>query len=339
MNIRVLYRSTLGAIMMAAFVAILGVSVPAHAQSTGDAAQGIEISPALVELNGEPGKTYTLKIKVTNVTLTKLTYTTSINDFTSQGETGSPRVLIDDTLPATASVTSWIAALPGFTLDTRESRNLTATVTIPADAEPGGHYGVIRFSGRPPALEDSGVGLSASAGMLLLIRVAGDISETASLESFYSANNGNQTSLFESSPIGFVTRIKNDGNIHVKPVGTIEITDMFGNLVGSVPVNDTKSNALPDSIRRFDGEFKADGWMIGAYTANLTIGYGTTGQAITNTITFWVIPYKLLAVVILGLITLVFIASRLIKVYNRRIIAKAKNENTTKNKKNDKKKG
>ena len=336
MNLRRFSRLTLG-LVLAAVVAVLAVPLTAQAQSTDGASQGLEISPALVELNAEPGKTYTLKIKVTNVTVTKLTYTTEINDFTSQGEAGSPRVLIDSTLPASASVTGWISALSGFTLDTRQSRTIEAAVSVPANAEPGGHYGVIRFSGRAPTLEDSGVGLSASAGMLVLIRVAGDITESASIAEFFAAKDGKQTSLFETAPIQFVTRIKNDGNIHVKPVGNIEVIDMFGNLVATESVNgDTKSNVLPNSIRRFETTLQPDGWMIGAYTANLTLGYGTTGQALTKTVSFWVIPYKLLAVIIVALITLVFIASRLIKVYNKRIIAKAHHEKT-KNKKQPKK--
>jgi hypothetical protein len=150
--------------------------------------------------------------------------------------------------------------------------------------------------------------------------------------SFYTANSDKQTSFFEKSPISFVTRIKNEGNIHVKPVGSIEIRDTFGNLVKTLPINDDKSNVLPNSIRRFDSNFDG-GWMIGRYTANLTLGYGTTGQAITATTSFWVIPYKLVLIAILVIATFVFVLSKLIKSYNRRIIAKAKNENSAKNKK------
>jgi hypothetical protein len=332
------YRTTFGLVVLATvFAVIVGILTSVRAQTSADASQGIEISPALVELNAEKGKTYTVKIKVTNVTLTKLTYTTSINDFTSQGETGSPQVLLDSTLPATASVVTWVSIEPEFTLESRESRTLIATINVPADAEPGGHYGVVRFAGRAPDLDqNSGVGLSASAGMLMLIRVAGDITESATLEEFFSASDGNQTSLFETGPIEFVTRVKNDGNIHVKPVGNIEVRNAFGNSVASLPVNESKSNVLPNSIRRFENEFNRD-WMFGMYSADLTLGYGTTGQAITNTITFWVIPYKLVLAIIVGFVTFVFIASRLIKVYNKRIIAKAQHENN-KNKNHTKKK-
>jgi hypothetical protein len=330
-------RIALGLVLVASIVGSM-FDIPVHAQAADpSAAQGLQISPASVELNAEKGKSYTITLTVTNVTLTKLLYTTSVNDFKAKDETGTPEILLDSTLPSTASIVDWVSTDSQFTLDSHASKKVTAQISIPNNAEPGGHYGVLRFSGRAPSLDQTGVGLSASAGALILIRVAGDITESANLASFYTANGGSQTSFFETPPIDFVTRIKNDGNIHVKPTGNIAITDMFGNAVTTIPVNDIKSNVLPDSIRRFDSEYKSS-WMIGLYTANLTLSYGTHGQAITNTITFWVIPYKLLLVCLLALATLVFIASRLIKVYNRHIIAKAKNENTTKNKKTAKKK-
>jgi hypothetical protein len=314
---------------------IVGIvqATPAHAQAADpSAAQGLQISPAIVELNAEKSKTYTLNLKVTNVTLTKLTYSTTVNDFDAKDETGAANVLLTSTLPPTASIITWLKTGSEFTLDPHESRSITAEITVPSNAEAGGHYGVLRFSGHAPNVSGTGVGLSASAGMLILIRVAGNITESANLASFYTVNGTSQTSFFEYAPINFVTRIKNDGTIHVKPTGTITIQDAFGNTVGTVPVNDSKAIVLPSSIRRFDSEYKS-GWMFGMYTANLTLGYGTTGQAITNTITFWVIPYKLILVVLFCLATFVFIASRLIKVYNKRIIAKAKNENVFKNKK------
>ena len=323
-------QTFIGLIVMSSVFVSVALSIPAQAQSNG-AAQGIEISPALVDLNAERGQTYTVKLKVTNVTAATLVYTSEVNDFTSKDESGAPQILIGENLPTSASVVDWVTTEQEFTLQSRESRTIVASITIPDDAEPGGHYGAIRFSGRTPELQETGVGLSASAGMLMLIRVSGDINESANVASFFTANGDTQSFFFETSPVKFVTRIKNDGNIHVKPIGSIELRDMFGNIVSTIPVNDSKSNVLPNSIRKFENEYKSD-WMFGLYTANLTLGYGTTGQAITNSITFWVIPYKLVLIVLLALVTLVFIVRRLLKVYNRRIIEKAKHEFNAKTK-------
>lgn len=301
-------------------------------------AQGMEISPTLVELNAAPGNTYNITLKVRNVTQSNLIYDSSVADFAATDETGSPHVTEDAGMPATASVRTWVGMVPQFDLIPKQVQTINAQITIPDNAEPGGHYGVLRFSGQAPELSGNAVGIQASAGVLLLIRVDGEITESASLAEFFTTKNGRQSGFFEQSPITFATRIKNDGNIHIKPTGSIQVLDMFGGLISTLPVNGDKSNVLPSSIRRFestlDGKF-----LIGRYTANLTLGYGTTGQAITNTINFWVIPYKLIAAVIFVAITVIFILVRLIRVYNRHIIEKSKNEKPIKNKKASKTKG
>jgi len=294
-----------------------------------NAAQGMQISPTLVELNAAKGKTYNIKLTVTNVTASDLVYTTSVDDFNAADETGSPHIILDSTLPPAASIKTWVNTDSGFSLTAHKSRVVTAQIIIPNNAEPGGHYGVLRFSGTAPEIKSTGVGLSASAGVLLLVRVDGLINEKADLASFYTSatQSGKETSFFENGPVSFIVRIKNEGNIHVKPVGNIEVTDMFGGVVANLPINKDKSNVLPKSIRRFDEAKVNKDWMIGRYTANLTMGYGSNGQAITNTITFWVIPYKIILVALLVLVTVIYILRRIIKVYNKRIIEKAKNEN------------
>lgn len=314
-------------------------NMPISAESSiANAAQGLQVSPTLVELNAARGNTYNLTLKVTNITKSDLVYDSSVNDFAAANESGTPQVIIDSKLPTTSSIITWVAMIPRFELRAQRVQVITAQIIIPDDAEPGGHYGVLRFSGQSPEVEGNGVGLSASAGVLLLVRVDGVITEKASLASFYTATPSDKQSwFFENSPINFVTRIQNEGNIHLKPVGSIELIDMFGGVVSTIPVNNDKSNVLPNSIRRFDDKLDKE-WMFGRYTANLTMGYGTTGQAITNTITFWVIPYRAILVGLLVLSTIIFILTRLIKVYNRHIIEKAKNENPNKNKKHSKKK-
>lgn len=314
----------------------VGVSVSAQA-ANANAAQGIQISPTLVELNAAKGKTYNITLNVTNVTGSDLVYTSSVDDFNAADETGSPHIILDSKLPDTASIKTWVAVDFQFTLQSHKSRVITAQITIPNNAEPGGHYGVLRFSGSAPELKSTGVGLSASAGVLMLVRVDGVISEKASLASFYSAQNDKQSWFFENSPISFVTRIKNDGNVHIKPSGLIEVRDMFGGLVANLPINDQepKSNVLPSSIRRFDSELKKP-WMIGLYTVNLALGYGEKGQAITNTISFWVIPYKLILAVLFVLVTIVFILKRMIRVYNKRIAERVRNEIKNQNKSHSK---
>ena len=329
-------RLLLGLILLVG-LALIAINIPVSAESLGNVDKGLEISPAYYELNAEAGRTYSLDLKLKNVTPSDVIYNSSVNDFVSANETGAPSIVEKSTLPATASIISWIPALDKIKVKSQQRVAISAQINVPANAEPGGHYGVLSFYGDAPSLNSTGVGINVSTGVLILIRVSGDITEKASLASFYTSLNDKQSWFFENSPITFVTRIRNEGNIHVKPIGNIEIHDMFGNLVESLEVGDVKSNVLPDGIRRYDVQYD-NGWMFGKYTANLALGYGTTGQAITATTDFWVIPYKLIIAAIFIIATVIYILSRLIKVYNRRIIEKAKNENSNKNKKHDTKK-
>jgi len=62
------------------------------------------------------------------------------------------------------------------------------------------------------------------------------------------------------------------------------------------------------------------------YTADLTVTYGSDKQTLTSSLTFWVIPYTLIGIIIIALVG-GFIALRvLIKRYNRHIISKAKSQ-------------
>ena len=301
-------------------LALLGSS--AHAQSVGNAAEGLQISPASIELNAEPGKSYTLKLTVTNVTVSDLAYTTSINDFTAKDESGAPSIDLDTSKPTATSIQPWVGTIPSFTLKAHQSKEIDAIISVPLGAEPGGHYGVIRFSGQAPSLEGTGVGLSASAGTLVLVRVAGAVDENLNLITFESSQGGNPSSFFEYGPIDFITRFENKGNVHVKPIGQIEIHDSFGNKVDTLDVNSDKGNVLPLSIRKFQSTLNRQ-WLFGHYTADISIAYGTTGQALVQTISFWVIPYKLIIGGLIILATLIFVFRTLIKRYNTYIIKRA----------------
>jgi uncharacterized protein YdeI (BOF family) len=322
-------KKYLSILLVSAFVLVFSFATNTHAESSSsNAAQGLEISPAIVELNAEKGKTYRVNIKVTNVTGGDIAYKTSDNDFQARDETGSPQVLIDSNAPESSSVVGWISSTSNFFLKAHETTTINAIITVPSNAEPGGHYGVLRFFGQGPSFDSTGVGLSASAGSLILIRVDGQINESSKLASFFTANGDKQSSIFEHNPINIVTRITNDGNIHVKPVGTIQLKNMFGNIVGSIPVNNAKANVLPDSTRKFEVSY--NDWMFGYYTADLTMGYGTNGQTILASTSFWVIPYKAIAIIVVILLTVLYVVVKSIKKYNKYIIEKSKNESNKK---------
>lgn len=303
--------------------AVLIPSASVSAQSAS-AASGLEISPALVEVKANKDNTYTIEIKVVNVTSSTLTFQSSIDDFGAKDESGSPSILLEPTAePLPTSIKTWVSTIPSFTLAPGKEQKVQATITVPAGAQPGGHYGVIRFTGREGSEASENVGQVASAGTLVLINVDGVVKESLEIASFIPSVNDTPTFFFETGPILFVSRFTNTGSVHVKPVGQIEIKDMFGNPIASLPVNDAKGNVLPNSTRRFESQLDKT-WMFGQYTADMTIAYGNTGQALVKTISFWVIPWKLVLVGLFVVVTLIYILRKAIKRYNTFIIEKDK---------------
>ena len=264
-----------------------------------------------------------IKLNILNVTTSDLVFTAQANDFSSKDETGTPEVLLDGSLPATSSLRSWVAPIASVRLKPKQSQTIDVKISVPANAEPGGHYGVVRFSGTPPELVDTGVALSASTGTLVLVRVNGAVNEQLQLADFFVSQGGTKSWWFEAAPITLVQRIKNTGNVHVKPIGDATITDSFGRQVATIPLNEEKRNVLPNSIRRFEEKFDKS-WLFGQYTVSMALAYGTTGQVLEGKLSFWVIPWKLILLALAILIIIIFGARWLLGRYKNKIISQSR---------------
>jgi len=128
----------------------------------------------------------------------------------------------------------------------------------------------------------------------------------------------------------FYERLKNEGNVHEQPRGQISIKDMFGQKIANLNVNLENRNVLPGSTRKFeqplDETVIGNRMLFGRYTADLEITYGSAEnrQTMTSQLSFWVIPYKLIAGILLGLVALFFILRIAIKRYNDRLLSQSR---------------
>lgn len=312
-----LRRLLSGLLLLGLTLSIFGLVTPLARAADGDS-QGIQVSPVIIDLNSEKGHEYTLKITVTNVTAGDLALTSSVNDFESDGDTGNPKVILEDR-DSSYSLKTWVTVPSGFTLKSKESRQLTLTVNVPDNAEAGGHYGIIRFSGVPPGKEPGTVSLNASVGTLLLARVAGNITENLQIKSMNVQQKGKNKSVVNNGPVDIVTKVENTGNVHVKPVGTMTVKDMFGKVVGTFEFGSPTKNVLPHSTRTYTQRFDKK-WMFGRYTVNVQAAYGTTGGVLMGSTSFWVIPFKLIIFIIVIVALLILLGRRLQKRYDKRVM-------------------
>ncbi|MBC7512218.1 hypothetical protein H7142_00980 [Candidatus Saccharibacteria bacterium] len=316
-----------------AFVfAILAVPLPiASAVDQGQSVgQALEIAPPVLNIKANPGDVVKSTISLRDVSTSPLVVRNQINDFVAAGEDGTPKLLLDEEAaePSPYSLKEWIQPLPQFTLQPREVNQLPVTIRVPANAAPGGYYAVVRFTASPPGIDGSGVSLSASLGTLILLRVNGDAKEDVKIEEFAATKNGSKKSLFESAPITFLTRIKNNGSSHEQPSGQITIKDMFGNATANVNVNLAQNNILPASIRKFeqplDSTVIGNKILFGRYTADLKMSYGTQGQTITASTSFWVIPYRLVGFALLLILIVIVVIRIALKRYTERVVERSR---------------
>ncbi len=317
-------RFAVATIFLAAIIAVVGNTVSYAADETG---QALEIAPPLLTLKGDPGATLTANINIRDISSGPLVVSSQVNDFSAEGENGIPKISLDTNEPNPYSIINWIQPLGQLTLEPKQIKTLPVTINIPADAAPGGYYGVIRFTAAAPESDTTSVTLSASLGTLVFIRVNGDAKESLSMKEFSTSQNGKSSWLFEGAPIDFDVRVSNDGTVYEQPVGQIAVSDMFGNKIANVNVNLEKRVVLPGSIRKFQGSLDksviGNRILFGYYTADITMSYGSNDQKLTTSLSFFVIPWKLILLVIGGLVALFFLVRFLLKRYTDYVISRS----------------
>ncbi|MBI1839074.1 MAG: hypothetical protein HYR95_02170 [Candidatus Colwellbacteria bacterium] len=264
-------------------------------------AKAVTISPLNFELNGNPGDTVSNLVRVYNDLDVGIGVAMETQDFVSAGEQG--QVLIKGHEESgTYSLANWVSLSPQtFSLAPHSSQTVEFTVKIPAGGEPGGHYASVlaTVSGEAPG---GGVGINQKVGALLLLSVAGEISENLGLVDF------NPDSGFtEYGPEKLIARFKNEGTVHLKPRGFVIIKNVLGNEV--VKMDLPQLNVLPQSARTVDIPLKIEG-QFGRYEATLAAIYGATNEPLSAITVYWVIPYKLLAVYGGVLLVLLILAYR-----------------------------
>jgi|GEM_PF-3579623 len=332
-------------------------------------AASITVSPPKIELELEKGQEIRQTITITNGEAGELTLATSASDFTASGESGEAAFTQDQSQTA-FSLSSWIN-LPSatITVPAQGRMEMPFTVRIPANAEAGGHFGTIFFS--PVTSGGGDIAVKQKVGVLLLVKVKGEIKEQGALDIFDTYNTKvepdqvHQTgpqAIFEKFPINLAVRVTNTGNVHSKPSGKITLKNTFGQvlsrvgeevvlsptgaitgtkLVDYLPVNDRNGNVLPGSSRVFLQTWKGYGtvnytqdgkkeiiWKglgFGRYTAELELNYAGNNLP-KQTISFWILPWKVIGIGIIILIALFFIIKRYRKISRARLKRKLRRE-------------
>ncbi len=258
------------------------------------------VSPPSTMVEGKPGEVVQKNIKVTNNSEDQeVILKMHVKNFIVQDDLGTP-ILVDDKTAGKYMASPW------FTLEKSElvippktTERLVVLITIPADALPGGHYAGVFFQPVPAKNMKSTVSYtSAQVGSLFSVTIPGDIKYDALIKDFKTTKN-----VFEFGPIDFSATIENQSDSHISPSSTIVVHDMVGRKLTEIKLNDV--NIFPYTSRTLTGSWDQV-WGLGRYSATLTSSYGP-GLVATRTMYFWIMPYRLIAAILVVLMVLLVI--------------------------------
>ncbi len=273
-------------------------------KSIAQKALGISAIPPRLEVTTKPGEVITKEIKIRNESNVERLINTSVQDFIVTDNLGTPLQVenVDQSTNRWAA-SSWIQVSPSkIRLKPGETKSLTLTVITPDDAIPGGHYAMVLHSpNNDITINQTGAAIQTNVGTLVYVTVPGTVNENASIKEFSAPQ------FSEYGPINFKTIITNLSDIHITPAGSINIYNTLGFQTSTIKLSDT--NIFPYTSREFLNTLNRK-LMFGRYKAQINAVYGTSGQLLTATLFFWVVPYKLVALVVLIIIIILILKSK-----------------------------
>lgn len=200
--------------------------------------------------------------------------------------------------------------ITNFTLKHNERIILPVEVAIPSNAEPGGRYGSVLVTTVPSAEElaleknkaKGQTKLVSRLGTLFFIRIKGDVKEEGLLKDFRTREG---KSFFEKSPIALELLFENNGNVHLMPYGLIEIKNIFGKRIEEINLDPWF--VMPDSLRSRVVEWNSKRFLFGRYTATALVNRGYNDLVDQKSLSFWVIPWKIISVILVVVFLLVWL--------------------------------
>lgn len=265
------------------------------------------ISPTSIDVNVLPGSTVSRDVTIANRLGQTITVDFRTEDFAGSQDPASPAVLMgSEDSPVGAK--RWLKPeVDNVVINQGESISIRVEITVPDDAEPGGHYAALMASFSTAAgPQQTGVRAVSQVGCFFLIKVAGAISEQGTL------SQPEISGLSRTVPVKIGLIFSNQGNVHVKPSGMLLIKNIFGRTVAEIPV--AEWTVLPEASRRTEVSWDPS-LPFGRYTAEARINFGDDSKEQITSTSFWVFPLKVLVPLIvflagLGVLTYLWIRRR-----------------------------
>lgn len=304
----------------ALLLSVIAPAVPAFAQTPPVRPPlSLMTSPLPLNVVTKPGQTVTADLRVKNNGAQPEVLKVELLKFGAAGDTGRPQLMERE--PADLYF-NWISfSETNFTAEPNVWKTIKMTIKAPKEAAFGYYFAVLFSRAVPdrPTGNQSAVEGGVASLVLLNVDAPGSRREAKVAELVATQK------VYEFLPAKFTVKLRNAGNVHVSPAGTMFIKRGDAQ-VAAVNFNDERGNILPGTDRIFEMNW-ADGFpayvekgtgsevtrtlewdfskiqklRFGKYTATLVAVYddGQRDVPIEAVVSFWVIPWRILGVILL----------------------------------------
>lgn len=264
------------------------------------------LGPGKIELFMDPGDEATRELLITNRLGKTMDFNVEIEDFRGSRDINENVVLLGQERGPYSLKDYILPERYQFSLNHGQRMILPVKIKIPLDAEPGGLYGSVIITTSNPQEKlksekekaSNQVKVVSRLGALLFVRVSGDVHEDGLLKDFSVKNNQR---FFEKTPIAFQILFENNGRVHLLPYGLIEIKNILGAKIDEVKIDPWF--VMPDSLRLREITWDKKP-LFGKYTATIGVNRGYNDIVDQRSVSFWIIPWKIILAAAIVLILL-----------------------------------
>lgn len=275
----------------------------------GTSAQGGPISPTIGVTPAKffetvpAGKTVDYTIKLRNLGADSLPLTASTTDIDDITDEGVP--IFAETV-AKRSAAAWITLKEADVIvGAGETRSVTFSLNVPADAAPGGYTAAIIFQAQLPSFYfdlDASTRVLPAVSVLAFFTVAGQGEITVDQVSIEQLR---VPRVVVSTPISLIANVKNDSNFFVQTDAEATIKNVVTKKISTTKLGTVI--LLPEKSRRFIAAFEQS-FLPGLYSASINFKQGD--KTLVGAVKFIALPWPFIITLILLAITAIGIAGR-----------------------------
>lgn len=265
-------RAQLG--LLVGLFAFSSVPLPVMAAESNTQVQteSILLSPTNKRYELDAGTTRRDSMKVTNDGKTEYTFVVYARPYSVNSEDYTADF---DSSFKNADAYKWVQfEQPSYQIKPGQTIDVAYTIRVPANATPGGHYGVLFAETQPQESTTEGTAIlrKKRVGAILYTTVTGEVTTSGSFV-------GTDVPLLQfSAPLRIAQRVKNSGNTEFEVSHSVIVSDVFG---GVKYRTDKRQFVLPDTTRRFVNDWPTPSW-IGLYKVEQRAEFLDTKKSSVN---------------------------------------------------------